>query len=204
MKLAFAVLATLGLLSFPAMAAEESGFYAGAGIGQANLSVDKFGIDTDLGEFSYKFDADDTALKVFGGWRFNKYIAVELDYIDLGTMSDKRKFDIGEIDPLVLTTDIGVSGWAPYVIGTWPIGMVELSAKLGYVFYDVDVDLKGKIGGESLGPKESESDSDEDLAYGVGIGMTFFEHLNAKLEYEVIDVSDADIDAFWLTGAWRF
>jgi hypothetical protein len=32
-----------------------------------------------------------------------------------------------------------------------------------------------------------------------------FAHLNARLEYERIDVSDTDTsDAFWLTGARRF
>jgi hypothetical protein len=35
--------------------------------------------------------------------------------------------------------------------------------------------------------------------------MTFFERLNARLEYQRIesDVID-DADAFWFSGAWRF
>ena len=49
------------------------------------------------------------------------------------------------------------------------------------------------------------SDSGEDLVYGVGIGLTFFEHLHARLEYEIIDVSEVDdANAIWLSGAWRF
>jgi len=196
MRLTIALIAALGLLSSAAFAGEESGFYAGAGVGQANLSVDGFDITDGL---DYDFDADDTAFKVFGGWRFNKYISVELDYLDLGTMSDSETFDTGEglVD---VDTDIDVSGFAPYVVGTLPLGIFELSAKLGYVFYDVDFKVSSDATGESI----SESDSDEDLAYGVGAGMTFFDHLNVMLEYEVIDVTDADIDAFWLTGAWRF
>ena len=37
------------------------------------------------------------------------------------------------------------------------------------------------------------------------LGITLFERLNARLEYERID-SDVvdDADAIWLTGSWRF
>lgn len=196
MRLTIALFAALGLLSSAAFAGEESGFYAGAGVGQANLQIDALDIVPGV---DYKFDADETAYKVFAGWRFNKYISVELGYLDLGTLSDSVKFDTGAgiVD---VDTEIDLSGFAPYVVGTLPIGIFELSAKLGYVFYDVD----GKVSSDALGESDSFSDSDEDLAYGVGAGMTVFDHLNVKLEYEVIDVTDADIDAFWLTGAWRF
>ena len=35
--------------------------------------------------------------------------------------------------------------------------------------------------------------------------MTFFERLNAKLEYEKVDTDIIDdLDAIWLSGAWRF
>jgi hypothetical protein len=41
--------------------------------------------------------------------------------------------------------------------------------------------------------------------YGVGVGVTLFERLHAKLEYEKIDLEDVDdSNAFWLTGQWRF
>jgi hypothetical protein len=41
--------------------------------------------------------------------------------------------------------------------------------------------------------------------YGFGVGMTFFERLNARLEYEKIDSDFVDdADALWLSGQWRF
>lgn len=50
----------------------------------------------------------------------------------------------------------------------------------------------------------SESSGD-DLVYGVGVGVTLFERLNARLEYEIIDFEGADdANAFWLSGSWRF
>ena len=193
-KLAIAVCAALGLLSLPVMAAEDSGFYAGAGVGEASINTDSVELIT--GE-RYKFDANDTAFKIFGGWRFTKYVGVELDYIDLGNSSDKETFDVAG-EPIPVKTEIGVTAWVPYVVGTLPIGIFELSGKVGYAFYDTDFKAS------SMGLHEGASDSDQDFAWGVGAGMTFFDHLNTKLEYEAIEVSGAQVDAFWLTGAWRF
>jgi hypothetical protein len=175
------VLLTLSMGS--AWADEDRGPYLGAGVGSYTLEVD------DLGGF--RFDDDDTAMKVFGGWRFNPYLALELAYLDLGSPSQ----DFGGV-----TVETEFTGFAPYVVGTLPLGIFELFGKIGYYIYDVEATVSAAgFGSESI------KESDEDLVYGVGIGVVLFERLNARLEYERIDVSDADTsDAFWLTGAWRF
>ena len=167
----------------PAWADEDRGLYLGAGVGSYTLEVD------DLEGF--RFDDDDTALKVFGGWRFNPYFALELAYLDLGNPTQ----DFGGV-----TVETELTGFAPYVVGTLPLGMFELFGKIGYYVYDVEATVSAAgFGSESI------EDSDEDLVYGVGVGVVLFERLNARLEYERIDVSDTDTsDAFWLTGAWRF
>jgi OOP family OmpA-OmpF porin len=192
-KVAFAVFAALGLLALPAMA-QDSYFYVGAGVGQGSVNTNSIEVITGQ---RYKFDANDTAFKIFGGWNYNKYIGVQLDYFDLGNASDKKTFDF-DGEPVPVNTEIGVSGWVPWVVGTLPIGIFELSAKVGYAFYDID----GKV--SALGEHDNFKDSDQDFAWGVGAGMTFFEHLATKLEYETIEVSGAQVDALWLTGAWRF
>jgi OOP family OmpA-OmpF porin len=195
MKLTVAALAALGVVSWPALAAEDSGFYVGVGIGEASIESDRVTLDEDL---SFKFDASDTAFKIFGGWRLNPYIAFELDYADLGTATDKFRFSDTTTD-ITVNADISVTAWVPYVVGTWPIGIFELSAKAGYAFWDAD--FKASASGV---PSEKGNDSGEDFAYGIGAGVTFLQHFNAKLEYEVMDVSDADVTAWWITGAWRF
>ena len=83
-----------------------------------------------------------------------------------------------------------------------PLGPVELSGRVGYYFYDV----KTRADFDHITQDVfTSSDSGEDLAYGVGLGLTMFEHLNARLEYEVIDVKGAeDSNVFWLSGSWRF
>ena len=206
-KYAVAAFAAVGLMSLPVMAAEDSGFYVGAGLGLSNVDTDS--IEIIEGE-SYKFDDGSTAWKIFGGWRMNKYISFELAYFDTGTLDDEVTYPI-DVFPtptatpgteLFAKTELNLSGWAPYIIGTYPIGIFELSGKLGYAFYDADIDiyLTDGIDEEYF----SDSESDDDFVWGVGAGVTLFDHLNVKIEYEAIEVSDANADIWWLTGAWRF
>jgi hypothetical protein len=179
----------LAMAAGPALADENKGFYLGAGVGEFSLEIDDF---EDFAGTS--FDSDDTSLKVFGGWRFNPYFAAELAYIDFGGPEDTLT-----VLGIPVNTDVEVSGIAPYLVGTLPLGIFELFAKVGYYFYDVEVTASG--GGVSA----SDDMSDEDLVYAAGVGLVLFDHFNARLEYEIADVSDVeDANAIWLTGAWRF
>jgi opacity protein-like surface antigen len=190
-----AVVLALGGAAGLAHAEENpSGFYIGGGVGQFNVQIDDID-QTD--EAIQRLDDDDTAWKAFVGWRLNPYIAVEAAYIDFGTPNSRSDASGSSGD-----FRAHLSGFAPYVIGTVPIGPVELFAKLGYYFYDVD--LRADID-DPLAPDIDSSKSDQDVLYGAGVGVTFFEHLNARLEYERIksDVLD-DADALWLSGSWRF
>lgn len=193
--LAMAVAAgSAGALASGAAAAQENdeGFYIGGGVGQFNVQIDDID-QTD--EAIQRLDDDDSAWKAFVGWRMNPYFALELAYIDFGGPSDRFEANGTSGD-----YSVDLSGFAPYVIGTIPLGPVELFGKVGYYFYDVDasVDLDN-------GPDLDSSSSENDLLYGVGVGMTFFQRLNARLEYERIDSSVVDdADAIWFSGQWRF
>lgn len=186
MKRRIALFALLFLGAAPVIAEEnDSGFYLGAGIGQATVKIDTF---EQLENAVEGLDDEDTSWKIFAGWRFMPFLAVELTYLDLGKAEDT-------IGPIPVSAEI--DGFAPYLVGTLPLGPVELFARVGYYFYDV------KVNEESLNVRD---ESDEDFTYGAGIGVTLFDHLHARLEYEVIDVSDKidDANAIWLSGAWRF
>ena len=180
--IAAAALFALGIT--PAFADNERGFYVGVGAGQFNVEVDDVDPTDALEE---AFDGDDTVYKLFAGWRFAPFFAVELDYIDLGGPEDT-------VENVKVKAEI--NGFAPYLIGTLPLGPIEGFVRVGYYFYDVEINA------QSLG---SVDDSNEDLVYGAGVGITLFEHLHARLEYEIIDVSEVDdANAIWLSGAWRF
>ena len=187
-SLARVLLATvvLAFAATPALSDENRGFYAGGGLGQFGLAFDAEDIDLD----ELDFDDSDTAYKIFAGWRFNPYIALELDYMDLGSPSET----LGS-GTLAEEVGIGLDGYAPYLVGTLPLGFLELSAKVGYLIYNVDIDTDDF----------SESDSDEAFAYGIGAGVVVLEHLALRLEWERFEVSDVDkAEAWWVTAAWRF
>jgi hypothetical protein len=180
----------------------DRGFYVGAGVGQFNVQIDDID-QTD--EAISKLDDSDNSWKAFIGWRLNRYISAELAYIDFGSVrgtfggspsSTTANGSSGNYD-------VSISGFAPYVIGTIPLGPVELFGKVGYYFYDTKTsfDLDDPLSHDLA----DSSTSEEDFVYGAGVGVTFLQHLNARLEYEKIDAKNIDdADALWLSASWRF
>lgn len=185
MRKLWSVVAALPVtIAGPVLAQNNEGLYLGAGLG--DYSADVEGLE-DIDDADLDFDSDETARKLFGGWRFNRFVAVQLDYTDFGKSR-------ATVDPLDLTVD--TDGLAPSVVGTLPIGPVELFGKAGVLFYDVEIDGPG---GALV------DESGEDAVIGTGIGVTLFERLSLRAEYERIDMDALDdADAVWITGAWRF
>lgn len=181
-------------------AAEEpdtSGFYIGAGLGQFDVKIDDL---EGVGDVLEDLDADDSAWKFILGWRFNPFLSLEADYIDLG--APNGNFDATGSSGQY---EVDLAGFAAYVLGTLPIGIFELSGKVGYYFHDVDLHVDFDNIGPNNGNVFNSSSSSEALTYGVGAGVTLFGHLNTKVEYEFFDIDEVD-DAYalWLTGVWRF
>lgn len=169
---------------------EVSGFYIGGGAGQFNASIDD--VD-DIDETVEGWDEDDTAYKFFAGYRLNKFLAFELDYINLGEPS-------GAVVP-GRNVDAAVDGFAPYVVGTLPLGQYfEVYGRLGYYFYDATRGVEDALDNRVQFDEES-----EDLVYGAGIGANIGEKFNVRAEYEKFDLAGLDdADALWLTASWRF
>ncbi len=189
-RLAVVMAALASVAAAPAAFADnESGFYLGGGVGRFNAQID----DVDaLDPAIQGWDEDDTAYKLFGGWRLNKVIAFELDYINLGEPS-------GDVVP-GFNVDSSVDGFAPYVVATLPLGIFEVYGRLGYFFYDATYGIETAAGGRVEFDEES-----EDIVYGAGVGLDLLDHINVRLEYERFDLQGLDdTDAIWLTGAWRF
>ena len=194
-----AILLGLGIAHSAAAADEEnpSGFYIGAGLGQFDVKVDNI---EGVGDVLQDLDENATAWKLVLGWRINPFIAIETDYIDLGAPD-------GDFDATGSSGHykIELAGFAANVTGTIPIGIFELSGKVGYYWHDADLRVNFDNVGPNNGNVLNGSSNGEAVTYGVGAGVTFFGHLNTKVEYEYYDIDDVDSSyALWLTGAWRF
>jgi OOP family OmpA-OmpF porin len=192
LKIASALSALAVAAASPAAFAqdENAGFYIGGGAGQFNAQID----DVDeVDDTVNGWDEDDTAYKFFLGYRMNNFLSFELDYINLGEPS-------GAVVP-GFNVDAAVDGFAPYVIGTIPIGQwFEVYGRLGYFFYDATLGIENEVDDRVEFDEES-----EDLVYGAGVGANIGERLNIRFEYERFDLQGVDdADSLWLTAAWRF
>jgi OmpA-OmpF porin, OOP family len=166
-----------GLVACGAARAQDSGFYVGASFGEA--SQDSGG-----------FEASDKAFKLFGGWSFNRYFAVEGGYVDAGTQSDT-------IDQL--RVDISSDGFFVEGLAKWPIGRYFAPyAKFGYVSYDSTQRLT--LGSMS----DSESESDADFIYGGGFEFNLTEKFRLRAEYEEVNLPDSAFDIISLVATWQF
>jgi hypothetical protein len=64
------------------------------------------------------------------------------------------------------------------------------------MFYDIEVNSDADNLIDSSG---------HDPVFGAGIGLTLFERLALRAEYERIEIDELDdANAVWLTAAWRF
>ena len=175
--IAAAAVAACSLFSLPAFSA-DNGIYLGASVGQSGVQYDE-NFDGD----NFSFDASATGFKAIAGWRFIDWLAVEANYVDLGSGDDNG-----------IETD--VNGVSLSAVGFVPVGPVDLFARVGAVNWNADFDAP------NLGV--SESDDGTDLTYGVGAQFRVWS-LSIRGEYEIFDISDADtVDMFSIGVTWTF
>lgn len=191
-RMALNGLALLGLLASSNVLAEiQPGFYAGVGLGTATVEL-----DADPALANFKFDSDDTAFKVFGGYNFNQYFALEATYFDGGEAEETVIRGLGGTG----TVGIGTTGLIASVLGRLPLGEVfSLCGKLGFASYDVEG--KGRVNGNVVIEMDG---SDDDVAYGVGAAFNIGTSFELRAEYESISIPDGDFTLLTLNGVYRF
>jgi hypothetical protein len=179
----------------PAFADNPSGPYVGGGFGEFNLHIDNL---NDVGQaVSSIAHSHDDAWQLFAGYRFLPFVSVEAAYVNLGHPGDNFSAT-GSSGHYRVHLD----GFSPSVIGTLPLGPIELFAKAGYFFYNLD--LRANVSSLAGASIES-SHSRNDFLYGGGLGVTFFDHLNVRAEYDQLNLkNERDSNALWLIAAWRF
>jgi opacity protein-like surface antigen len=172
-----------------------SGPYVGAGWGRFNLKPESFSdVESGISDITHSHD---DAFKINAGYRFMPYFALEADYIDFGNPGSSF-YGTGSSGNYKLH----VSGFAPFAVGTLPLGPVEVFGKAGWLFTDNNLKVYLNEPGQQF---IQSSHSTTDFIYGGGVGVTFLRHLNVNVEYDRVRVEDAhDSDALWLAAQWRF
>jgi OOP family OmpA-OmpF porin len=187
-RLGLSALAALAMAATTAQADVGPGFYVGAGLGTTEVSEESIE--------QFIADDSDNGFKVFGGYAFNDYFAIEAGYFDLG--GAEGTLDDPEIG-FPADFEVGVSGLSASIVGRIPVAaMFSLFGKVGLASYDVEFDVT--IPGIGSG---SDSESESDLIYSGGASLSFgpFE---ARAEYEVLNVEDGDVNMISVSGLYRF
>jgi Outer membrane protein beta-barrel domain len=163
-------------LGATAVQAENGVFYLGAGVTNGSLTDTSNGVATDL---------KNTSWKAFAGVRPFKWVAVEADYIDLGSGSNSP-FSNTQI----ITTHADASAWAAYVVGFLPVSLpvVDFYAKAGFArwklnsnYTQYDPNFPNSV------YTASSSSTGSDFAWGIGV-QARFSIVGVRLEYEGLDV----------------
>lgn len=150
-------------LGASAAQADSGYFYVGAGISKDKLSA----IANQGTDFA---DIDSTSWKVFAGLRPLSVVAIEADYIDLGSQTGTF---------VTTTTSSNAKAFAGYAVGFLPIPVpfLDVFGKAGLA--------RWKLNGSS--PLTSFSTNGTEFAWGVGAGV-HVGNFGARLEYEKFNI----------------
>lgn len=166
----FAFQTLLGLtLAMPA----HAGAYLGAGVGISDYNDSLWSVEDGVNE---------TGWTVFAGYQFNRYLALETAWVDLGTVNAGNAS--------LETKGLSVQG-----IGSIPVGPAfSLFGKVGTFTWDQDA----RIG------TARDSNSGTDLAWGYGFAARFFENrLGLRVGWERYE-SDNDADFISLGASYHY
>lgn len=174
-------LALIGLMGMAATAqAQDSGFYAGIGVGQANAEFSDDGVT---------LEGDDTGFKVFGGYRFTRNFAAEVSYLDGAKVSDS----LGGTTFTLESTAFQLSA-----LGIAPVSeMFSVYAKAGLLAWESDGSASNDFS------TITSSDDGNDFIYGIG-GFLTMGAAALRLELERAEAGDIDLDLISLNLAWTF
>lgn len=152
----------------------EPGYYVGGGVGYFRVDEqDFFGDDDDL-------DDEQVSWKLYGGGDFTSWLSGEVGYINFGEFGDDSELE--------------ADGFTVAAIAQWPIGNFAPYAKVGWLWWDADVNT-------ALG---SASDDGDDVFGGLGVRFSLTQALDMRVEYERYQLDDADLDMGSLNLQYQF
>ena len=179
--------AVLLVMPFSSANAVQDGWFIGGSIGQSTVESD---VQNPSLPESGSFDESDFAWKLYGGYNWvlarTFGFGIEGGYVNFGSPSDTVLSILPvKIEPTALDL---------FATLGFDIGPVGIFGKLGYAWWDVDVDFAG----------ERFSDDGNDPVYGIGARFNLWS-LEIRGEFEYFDVADVDDLALWTVGVvWRF
>jgi OOP family OmpA-OmpF porin len=202
-------LAGIGCLVAVPVFAQDSYYYGGLSLGQSRARIDEDRITRDLlsrGLTTTGFDRDEksVAFKLFAGYQFNRYFAIEGGYFNLG----KFGFTSTTVPAGTLDGEMRVQGLNLDLVGTLPI--TDRFAALGRVGATYARTRDEFRGSGAIGvPDPNPSKNGAGFKVGLGLQYAFSPSFIVRGEAERYRIDDAvgnkgDINAFMLSLVFPF
>jgi OOP family OmpA-OmpF porin len=164
------MLLTVLALGASAARADNGFFYLGAGVVRNSLS--------DITALGGLPDLSNTSWKAFAGVRPLKWLAAEMDYIDLGSGSSTSSSSAGNV-----SAHADGKALAAYAVGFLPIPLpvVDVYGKAGLARWKLNGDVSSLVSPGSLSTNGTE------FAWGIGV-QAHISMFGARLEYENFNI----------------
>ena len=205
---------TIGLLALTALAsamaaADDTGWYVGGNLGIARARIDNSAIETGLADEGFSTtsinDKDrHSAYKLFGGYQFTRYFALEGGYYSLG----KFGFSATTAPAGSLDGNTRMNGYDLDAVGILPF--TEKFSAFGRLGVN-RTEVRDSFTGSGLVQVTDESPDKRSNHYkfGVGLQYSFADHLQGRAEVERYRINDAignhgDVDVISLGLVYRF
>jgi len=230
-RMAAALVAALGMVAANAASAENTGLYFGLTGGATSVDMggsrqdfdESFGLPIaatlelgglDVTGFESSLEDSDIGWNLQVGYRFNRYVAAEIGYVDLGEALYEAIMTVDdgvEIFPVEASFRFKSSGPTAAVLGILPIGeRFDAHAKAGVYFADTrfrsrlrDVDFDQNVVHDETKAGETE------FFFGIGAAWNINDSYSLRVEYQrYLDLGDddsgeGDVDLIGLSVLFR-
>jgi len=203
-------LAVLAALTSQFAVADDSGWYAGANVGQSRVNIDNALITsrlagTGLAATTITNNNRDTGYKLFGGYKINKNFALEAGYFKLGQFG----YVATTVPVGTLSGNIKLQGVNLDAVGILPITeQFSVFGRLG-VNYAEARDNFTSTGAVPVPVNPNPRWNEINYKFGAGLQYDFTKALGMRLEAERYHINDAvntrgDVDLYSIGLIYRF
>lgn len=185
----------LALAALAAAPVAHAGWYGGLGVGNSKtdkeLVRNRESTVVNATVSGSTFDDHDIALKAFGGYRFNPWLAVEVNYADLG--ESRLVTTIATTNPTssgVAALTRSISGFGADVVVSAPLGdRASIFGRVGAVRSRLEARtaLSGNIvftNGDTSQRERTVTQTETVARYGLGFDWMLGPNLGLRAEYE--------------------
>ena len=199
----------LALMAATCAMADNTGWYGGANLGQSQATIDGARITSGL--LANGLTAGgineinrDLGFKIFGGYQYNKYFAVEGGYFDLGQFG----FNTSTVPAGTFSGEIKLKGLNLDAVGILPITeKFSVFGRIGVTHTQANDSFVGTGAVNVLNPNPNSRDTN--LKVGLGLQYAFTDSLTLRSEIERYRIDDAvgnkgDVDLVSVGLVYRF